>query len=130
MADGSSISALRRARVFLGMPGWVLLAAILAWNLVRFVASQSGPWRVIESAALALMLVAGAWFVLAVVGLFVFRLRCPGCGERFFEGNYERYFLKAPVSILLMNSCRNCGLSIGGWREAPPNTSFERTRER
>jgi hypothetical protein len=111
------------------MPGWILLAAILACNLVHWMAWQSRLARIAESALLALLVFAGAWFVLAIAGLFVFRLRCPGCGERFFEGNHDRYLLKAPVSILLMNDCRKCGLSIGGWREAPPNKSLERTRE-
>jgi hypothetical protein len=62
--------------------------------------------------------------VLAFAGLFVLRLRCPCCGVLFFEGNRERYHLKAPVSILLMNDCRQCGLSIGRWWEAPPDTSL------
>jgi hypothetical protein len=129
MSDGSSISTLRRARIFLGLPGWLLLFASLAWNLVHLLSSESRVAQAVQTVLLAVMLFSGAWFLLALVGLFVLRVRCPSCGALFFEGNYERYFLKAPVSILLMNTCRECGLSIGRWREAPPNTSLERTRE-
>jgi hypothetical protein len=124
-----SISTLRRVRLFLGLPGWILGAAIIIWNLVHLVGSESAVVRAVESVFLAIMLLSGVWFLLAIAGLFILRVRCPNCGTHFFEANRERHLLKAPVSVLLMNNCRECGLSIGAWREAPPNTSLERTRE-
>jgi len=46
MADGSSIPALRRDRIFLGSPGWILIAAILIGDVLRLMTSQSAIARV------------------------------------------------------------------------------------
>ncbi len=124
----ASVAALRRTRVFLGAPAWVAIALILLWNLVRWLAPPSELSGAIQSILLAMMLVAMTWFILAFIGLFIFRVRCPRCRELFFEGNSAPYLLKAPASILFMSKCRHCGLSIGSVAEAPPNNSLDGAR--
>lgn len=126
MSRGSSIQVLRRVRLFLGLPGWLAVAAIVGWNLARLASPYYAFGPLLQDGMLVACMSAMALFALSLVGLFVLRVRCPSCKELFFEGTPHPYFLKAPFAILFMHKCCHCGLSIGNVGAPPPNPSLER----
>jgi hypothetical protein len=126
MTVGSNVKTLRRVRLILGLPGWLLVTAILVWHLARLASPAYRLGPEVENAAFAVALVTMALFLASFAGLFVLRVPCPNCGERFFEGNYHPFFLKAPFAILFMHECRHCRLSIGKVGAPPPGPSLER----
>jgi hypothetical protein len=123
----SSMSLIRRARLFVGAPGW-----IFAGLVVLYIAGLWMPWPspVLDVLALVgfpLALVTLVWLAVAIVAsFFIYRLACPLCGESFFESDEPPFGLKPPFTVMFITKCGHCGLSIRSPVLAQPNNSLQR----